>query len=69
MAVAVCPACGETIKLAGQPKIGERITCRYCEEHLEIVDINPIELDWAYYDEEEWLDEEAGDDYEDEEGY
>ncbi|HOC20724.1 MAG: hypothetical protein GYA30_09965 [Chloroflexi bacterium] len=53
MASAVCPSCGETIKVTGQVKIGRYITCPICDEMLEIIDVNPIELDWAFYDDED----------------
>ena len=69
MSWSVCPSCGETIKLAGQPRISQKVTCRYCDESLEIIDVNPIELDWAYYDDDddEWSIDEDYEDYDDEE--
>jgi lysine biosynthesis protein LysW len=58
MATAFCPSCDEEIKFAKTPKIGHTLTCPHCGEDLEVIDTNPIELDWAYDDEFE-------DDYED----
>ncbi len=70
MSLAVCPSCGETIKLTGQPRIGQKITCRYCDESLEVIDVNPIELDWAYYeDEDDWEDDDDFEDYDDDDSW
>jgi lysine biosynthesis protein LysW len=65
MTVAVCPDCGETIDMASHPKIGQRVTCRNCDEILEVVDVNPVELDWAYDDDEKGSGEDDWDDWDD----
>ncbi|MBN1261436.1 MAG: hypothetical protein JXB35_12230 [Anaerolineae bacterium] len=58
MTMTVCPSCGENIRVSGELRVGRYITCPVCEEMLEIIDLNPVELDWAFYDDED-------DDYED----
>ena len=76
-AKAICPSCGEWVKLPDHPKIGQKITCLECEADLEVIEVNPVELDWAYMedelDDEDWddedddWDEEALDDEDDDE--
>ncbi|MBN1178152.1 MAG: lysine biosynthesis protein LysW [Anaerolineae bacterium] len=51
---AICPSCGEDIKLRDNLKIAQTVVCPYCETDLEVIDLDPVELDWAYYDDEEW---------------
>jgi uncharacterized paraquat-inducible protein A len=63
MAVASCPDCEWEVYLGAQPKEGQRVTCPSCKAALEVVDLDPPELDWAFDgfepdwdpdDEEEW---------------
>jgi len=69
-AKAICPSCGEWVKLPDHPKIGQKITCMECEADLEVIEVNPVELDWAFMedefdDEEDWDDDEDWDEEED----
>ena len=34
-------------------KVGRSVTCPCCEAELEVIDLDPVELDWAYYDDDE----------------
>ena len=52
-AVAPCPDCGENITLRGPVRVGKEVTCPHCEAELEIVETEPVELDWAYDDVDE----------------
>ena len=60
--VAPCPDCEWEIPLGTEPEEGQRTTCPKCGADLEIVDLDPPELDWALDgvepdwdpDEEEW---------------
>ncbi len=55
MAVATCPDCGNEINLGAKPKEGQPVTCPECGADLEIISLEPLELDWAYSDfDEEW---------------
>jgi len=58
VAIAFCPDCEEPVRVA-TPKLGQRVTCESCGGELEIVDVAPLQLDWAY--------DETADDWEDEE--
>ncbi len=54
---AYCPKCGATIRFRVEPELGERIVCGECDEKLEVVSLNPLELDWVYEDEDaDWGD-------------
>jgi|YNPNPStandDraft_1061719.scaffolds.fasta_scaffold02692_2 alpha-aminoadipate carrier protein LysW len=70
MPYAVCPECDEDILIPGKVRLGQRLSCERCGAQLEVVGLDPIELDWAYepaeeFDEEDLFDLE--DDLEDEE--
>ena len=41
-----CPSCMSRIHLGRSPRLGQRVTCSGCKEKLEVVWLNPIELDW-----------------------
>ena len=53
----VCPDCGEEITIRGNVRLGQEVVCPHCDAELEVVETEPLELDWAYddgdYDEEE----------------
>ncbi|MGH2581446.1 MAG: lysine biosynthesis protein LysW [Anaerolineales bacterium] len=46
MNVAVCPSCGADVNVKGTPKIGLQVTCKSCDTELEVVWLDPLELDW-----------------------
>ena len=60
---AECPQCGKEISVGLQPRIGQQVTCANCDSELEVVWLDPLELDWPMLD----LDEEDEDDDFDEE--
>ena len=44
-----CPSCGIEIKLdAKKSKLGEFLSCQECGTRLEVVWLDPIELDFAF---------------------
>ncbi len=45
--ISYCPECDSRLRLR-TVRLGERISCRECGTALEIVGVNPIELDWAF---------------------
>ncbi len=61
---ALCPDCGERVPLSTPVRLGMRVTCPNCDAELEVVETEPIELDWVYedddydYDDDEFEDEE-----------
>jgi lysine biosynthesis protein LysW len=47
--VAYCPECDAKINVKS-PKLGQIVVCRVCDTRLEVVDLRPLELDWAFED-------------------
>jgi len=60
MPLATCSACGEDVRLA-KARLGQTLICVHCGAHLEVVEVDPVELDWAYDDEEDLEEEGAPD--------
>jgi alpha-aminoadipate carrier protein LysW len=63
-ATATCPDCGRKVVLRSQARVGDEVMCPHCEADLEVVSLDPLELDWAWLepaDDEDW-----DDDYDDE---
>jgi lysine biosynthesis protein LysW len=46
MLVADCPECETLVRFERMPKLGALIVCNACQMRLEVVDVEPIELDW-----------------------
>jgi lysine biosynthesis protein LysW len=61
-----CPECNRPVDLK-DPKLGLLVTCQSCETELEVINLDPLALDWVYYGAEDWEtnDIEDYDDYED----
>jgi lysine biosynthesis protein LysW len=45
-----CIDCEKPIRLESQPKQGEIIVCPSCGTELEVINVEPTELDWVYLD-------------------
>jgi lysine biosynthesis protein LysW len=58
MARGYCPDCDESISLRN-PKVGQVLLCPHCDTEVEVVGLDPLELDWAYAsaDDDDWDDE------------
>ena len=63
-AKAECPACSAMVSTGPKPRMGQRLKCGNCGTELEVVWLDPVELDWPYDEEEEFEEdyEEASDD-------
>jgi lysine biosynthesis protein LysW len=57
MPYAACPGCDQNILLRRTIKLGDVVYCDNCEADLEIVNVNPVELDWP------WEEDETEDDF------
>ncbi len=57
---AYCPECDASLRLKSV-RLGQQITCRECGTSLEIVELDPIELDWVF---DEALEDEKEEEYE-----
>ena len=64
---ATCPSCGASIKIKGTPRIGMQVTCKSCDTEVEVVWLEPLELDFPM-DEFEGDEEDRDDFGEEEEG-
>ena len=55
-----CPSCGFKIFVGFNPRLGQHFKCQSCSSELEVVSLDPVELDWPYdedeFDEDEDLD-------------
>jgi lysine biosynthesis protein LysW len=58
MAIAFCLDCEHKINLGPRPVEGQKVTCSNCGAELEIICLQPLELDWVYLEpaegEEDW---------------
>jgi len=65
MAIATCIECDEEIEINGRPRLAQKVICPNCSAALEIASLNPLELDWAYEDDDDdWDDDDFGDEEE-----
>lgn len=53
-ATAECPECAGTLTFKGSTLKGEIVTCPDCGAELEVTGVNPIALDLAPKEEEDW---------------
>ena len=60
MASAYCPDCDGRIAFNPHAALGQKVTCPHCDSDLEVISVEPLELDWAY--DWSWEDEEEEDD-------
>ncbi len=61
MPLAACPECQSEIHVDEDVDKGEIVNCEECDIRLEVVGLDPVELDMATEDEEDFYDDE--DDY------
>ena len=50
--VVECISCGDNIRITRPPKVGDFVTCHGCDEQFEIVDLDPVVIDWPYYEDD-----------------
>lgn len=50
MVTVFCIECEQAIKIESQLKEGEIVYCSNCGAELEVINLEPTELDWAYLD-------------------
>lgn len=62
MTLVECISCGTEIRFSAQPKMGEQVTCPDCDAALEVVWLDPVELDWPY-DDDDYDEDDYNDDY------
>jgi hypothetical protein len=47
MAFGYCPDCLARLDLNCIPKAGQEVTCGGCNAVLKVIDLNPLQIDWA----------------------
>lgn len=52
--MARCPECHSRIYFNRMPEWGHRVVCRECDARLEVVELIPLELDWADDDDDDY---------------
>jgi len=57
---ALCPDCDEQIVL-NRVTVGQMVTCPHCDAELQVINVDPLELDWTY--DWNWEEEEEDDEY------
>lgn len=62
-----CLSCDSKIEIGSKAKIGQFVYCEFCGADFEIIELNPIELDYAFVDDD--LDYDDEDDTYDSVGY
>jgi lysine biosynthesis protein LysW len=56
-----CLSCDSKIEIGSKARIGQFVYCEFCGADFEIIELNPIELDYAFIDDDD-LDYEDEDD-------
>ena len=60
----MCPYCDGMVSFTETPKLGDKVTCPYCGEKLEVVNLDPLKLEYEYADDFQYADDyEYDDDY------
>ena len=56
--IGYCPECDAKITLKNHNlRLGQTVVCRGCDTRLEVVELDPLELDWAFDDaDDDYLD-------------
>ena len=60
-----CPACNVPVKMKANSKMGETLSCTACKANLEVIWLDPIELDVLIDDDEMDVDDGIHDDFTD----
>ena len=48
MSITFCLDCDRAIDLGHDPQVGQRAVCPHCETRLEVINLDPMEVDWVY---------------------
>jgi alpha-aminoadipate carrier protein LysW len=66
MSKAYCPSC-DAVVIKDNPRVGAMVTCRECGTELEIISINPFEVDFPLDYDEDYEEEDQDEDWDEEE--
>lgn len=59
--VSDCVSCGEQINVGQKPTLGQEFKCPSCGDVMEVVWLDPVELDWPVDDDDDFEDEDDDD--------
>ena len=48
MASTYCPDCDGRTEFNPHAVVGQKVTCPHCDSDFEVINVEPLELDWAY---------------------
>lgn len=66
--VAYCPECNARVNVGSKPREGQTIVCARCHAELEVISVDPLELDWAFTEvADDWEEYDLDDDDDEEE--
>ena len=54
-----CLSCEEDVYVGRNPKIGKYVVCNNCDATFQIIDIEPVLIDWPE-DDDDYTDDDAG---------
>ena len=57
-----CVECGEDFALSSAIQIGQEIACPECGTWMEVLEVDPVQVDWVY-DEPDYEDREDQEDW------
>jgi alpha-aminoadipate carrier protein LysW len=60
-----CPECETRVAIPATAELWDMVTCRTCGTELEVVDLDPPELDYWYDPDEDYDDDDFDDDDDD----
>ena len=53
-----CLVCNDDVYVGQNPKVGSYVTCNGCDAEFQIVDLEPVLIDWPEFD--DYVDDEEG---------
>ncbi len=51
-----CPNCGSKVPVSENAHLGDILVCETCDTEVEVVSLDPVELDWPLEDMDEYED-------------
>ena len=57
----MCPNCERRVHLPEEPRLGHKVTCQYCGKTLEVISLDPVELNNEFGDNDSYDYDDEGD--------
>ncbi len=57
MPTTICPGCDYEFSIS-RPRLGQKVRCPGCDAQLEVVYLDPLEVDWIEDEYEDWDEDE-----------